>query len=75
MAHTNGIESFWALLKRGIVGTYHQISTKHVHRYVNEFSHRHSRTGVHAMDFMAETLQRMPGHLLTPRMLVDGEAQ
>ena len=75
MARTNGIESFWALLKRGIVGTYHQMSTKHLHRYVNEFSHRRSRTGVHAMDFMAETLQGMPGHLLTHRMLVDGEAE
>ena len=75
MAHTNGIESFWALLKRGIVGSYHQISTKHLHRYVNEFSHRHSRAGVHAMDFMVETLQGMPGHLLTHRMLVDGAAQ
>ncbi len=74
MAHTNGIESFWSLLKRGYVGTYHQLSTKHLHRYVNEFSHRHSRSGVHAVEFIIETLQAMPGHLLTHRMLVDGEA-
>ena len=41
-AHTNGVESFWALLKRGYYGTYHRISEKHLERYVNEFSGRHN---------------------------------
>jgi transposase-like protein/predicted Zn-ribbon and HTH transcriptional regulator len=40
MAHTNGIESVWAVLKRGYNGTFHNISTKHLHRYIDEFVFR-----------------------------------
>ena len=41
-AHTNGIESFWSMLKRGYYGTYHRMSPKHLDRYVTEFSGRHN---------------------------------
>ena len=41
-AHTNGIESFWAALKRGYHGTYHHMSVKHLGRYVGEFEGRHN---------------------------------
>jgi transposase-like protein len=40
MAHTNGIESVWAVLKRGYNGVYHNFSAKHLNRYVDEFSFR-----------------------------------
>ena len=41
-ASTNGVESFWATLKRGYVGIYHHMSAKHLQRYANEFSGRHN---------------------------------
>lgn len=40
--HTNGVENFWSLFKRGVIGQYHQVSTKHLHRYLDEFTFRFS---------------------------------
>lgn len=40
--HTNGIENFWSIFKRGIIGIYHFVSKKHLQRYTNEFSYRYN---------------------------------
>ena len=42
MAHTNGLESHWALFKRGLDGIYHHVSAKHLDRYTAEFEGRHN---------------------------------
>lgn len=39
-AHTNGIESVWAVFKRGLHGVYHHASKPHLNRYINEFAFR-----------------------------------
>ncbi len=72
MAHTNGIESFWALLKRSFHGTFHHISAKHLHRYVNEFATRHNLRPQDTEAIMAETVARMTGKRLTYAELVAG---
>ena len=41
-AHTNGMESFWAALKRAYHGVYHQISKKHLNRYIVQFAGKHN---------------------------------
>jgi hypothetical protein len=38
--HTQSIDGFWALVKRGIIGSFHQVSIKHLDRYIQEFSYR-----------------------------------
>ena len=43
IVHTNSVESAFSLLKRGVIGTFHQISIKHLQRYLNEFSYRFNR--------------------------------
>ena len=54
MAHTNGMESVWAVLKRGFYGVYHSFSEKHLQRYVNEFTYRlnEGNVKIHTIDRM-----------------------
>jgi hypothetical protein len=68
--HTNGIESFWSLLKRSHVGTFHKLSEDHMHRYVGEFAGRHNMRDKNTLDQMAEVADRSVGKRLKYRQLV-----
>ena len=65
MAHTNGIESHWSMLKRGYNGVYHHFSPKHLPRYINEFSGRHNSRPLDTEDQMAELVSQSEGKRLT----------
>ena len=72
MAHTNGIESFWSLLKRGYHGTYHHMSEKHLGRYVSEFAGRHNSRDADTIEQMSKIAERMVGKRLCYRTLIAG---
>lgn len=61
MAHTNGIESHWALFKRGLDGIYHHVSVKHLDSYNAEFSGRHNNRPLDTGDQMATMAQGADG--------------
>ena len=65
MAYTNGVESFWALLKRGYVGVFHSMSNKHLHRYVDEFEARWNMAGLNGAGRVNRLLGAAPGLRLT----------
>ena len=64
MVHTNGIESFWATLKRAHKGVYHKFSKKHLHRYVQDFVGRHDLRDYDTLEQMAEVARSMTGKRL-----------
>ena len=70
MAHTNGIESFWSMLKRAHKGVYHKISPKHLQRYVDEFAGRHGIRERDTIEQMGAVVIGMVGKRLMYRELV-----
>ena len=70
MTHTNGMESHWALLKRGYVGIYHQMSRKHLPRYVQEFAGRHNSRPLDTADQMSVLAQGADGKRMTYEELI-----
>jgi transposase-like protein len=69
-AYTNTIESYFAILKRGIVGTYHSVSQQHLKRYLAEFDYRYNERealGMSDAERMAKSIKGIVGRRLTYR--------
>ncbi len=69
-AHTNGLESFWAMLKRGYQGTYHWMSRNHLHRFIAEFAGRQGIRPLDTIDQMAFVARGMAGKRLKYETLI-----
>lgn len=69
-AHTQGIESFWSMLKRAHKGTFHKISPKHLNRYVTEFAGRHNIRSRDTIVQMRNVVAGMIGKQLVYRDLI-----
>lgn len=61
--HTNSIENFWSLLKRGIYGIYHQVSPKHLYRYCDEFAYRFNSRKSSSTERFDVSLKNVQGRL------------
>lgn len=71
-AHTNSIESVWAVLKRGLMGVYHQVSVKHLARYIDEFTFRlnEGNVKIHTLDRLDSFVDGMADKRLTYARLI-----
>lgn len=69
---TNHVEMFWAVMKRGVYGIYHQISYKHLQAYCNEFSYRYNSRKITDGERFVNSLTHIEGRL-TYKQLVHGK--
>jgi transposase-like protein len=67
--HTNNIEGFWSILKRGIIGTFHQVSPKHLQRYCDEFAYRYNNRKATNIFRLTESIKNCGQARLTYKIL------
>lgn len=69
--HSNTVEGVFSLLKRGVMGTFHSVSKKHLPNYLNEFEFRHNTRKIDDGQRVAKAIRRVQGKRLTYRESVD----
>ena len=73
-AHTNTVENYFSILKRGINGVYHHVSQKHLRRYLGEFDFRYNTRHVTDFERAALAAKGIQGKRLTYRRTGFGQA-
>jgi transposase-like protein len=68
--HTNTLEGFWSQLKRGIIGTFHQVSPKHLHRYCHEFGYKYNTRKITDCDRFEDAIRNVNCKRLTYAKLI-----
>ena len=69
--HTNNIEGYWGILKRGIIGTFHSVSPQHLQRYCDEFAYRYNHKQISASELFPRSLQNSGGKRITYKSLTN----
>lgn len=72
--HTNNVENAFSLLKRGVYGTFHKVSFKHLPRYCNEFSYRFNRREMQ-LEMFDETLRHLSRGQVLPYKVLTAPSQ
>ena len=67
--HTNTVENFWSVMKRGVYGIYHQVSFKHLQAYCNEFSYRYNSRKIKDGERFDIVLTKVEGRLTYKRLI------
>jgi len=68
--HTNGMESFWSMFKRGHTGIYHYMSKKHLQRYIDEYAGRHNNRPLPTMNQIEKVVKGLDGKRLKYKELI-----
>jgi len=73
--HTNNIEGYWSILKRGVIGTFHFVSPQHLQRYCDEFAHRYNTRKQSLDTRFAESIKQFGGARLKYRELTPNQPE
>lgn len=73
VAHTNSLEGFWSLLKRGVIGTFHVVSPQHLQKYCDEFAYRYNHRNSTTDERFNDTIKRFDSAQITYAKLTDSK--
>ena len=62
---SNGLENYWSILKRGIIGTFHFVSPKHLQKYCDEFTERYNKRDISNIDRFVKSIEKCEYNRLT----------